>query len=397
MNVMKKEKHVTQKMQDTITDLTTLFEEAKQSREFEFVQTLINYTGMGAKELSTNLHEWFDAIEFYKELYYSNSHKEKTRIGTLLYSIFFENSDFYNIIGSLCKIKLGYKGSSYLFWKTKKYERLLGIGEKKDFLLELLEDAGKQNIISFFIENHFKEIRNTYFHSAYSLSDEDYILHDSDAIVINGVGQNSFNVEKFLYPKIEKIIQFFDTFKKSYLESFASYQIDKEVDALFPNPCKATILGSKDGLKGFRIKNSVQFYGEWHDSGVWYDEKHDMWAGYNIRINFANVETIEVQESLSRYEKKDDITRSDLEFQNLVDKVIERKEPEEIYRATHLLVKFGDVRLKKMVAEKNGFKQRNFPMIILPFYRQAVEIGSKIMDMTKVKKNIKTLEEFMEG
>lgn len=383
-------------MKDTITDLTTLFDEAKQSREFEFVQTLINYTGMGAKELSTNLHEWFDAIDFYKGMYHSFTNKEKTRIGTLLYSTFFENSDFYNILGSLCKIKLGYKGSSHLFWKTKKYERLLGIGEKQDFLLELLEDAGKKNIISFFIDNHFKEIRNTFFHSAYSLSDEDYILHDSEAIRIDGIGQGSFNVEKFLYPKIENIIQFFDAFKKLYLDSFTSYQADKEVDALFPNPCKATILGSKDGLKGFRIKNSVQFYGQWHDSGVWYDEQYDMWAGHNIRIDFANVETIEIQDSISRYEKKDDITRSDWEFQNVVDKVIERKQPAEIYRATHLLVKFGDVRFKKMVAETNGFKQRNFPKIILPFYRQAVEVGSQIMDMTQVKKNIETLENFMQ-
>lgn len=350
---------------------------------------------MGTKELSTNLHEWFDSIEFYRELYNSKTGKEKTRIGTLLYSTFFENSDFYNILGSLCKIKLGYKGSSFLFWKTRKYERLLGIGEKKDFLLELLEDAGKQNIITFFLDNHIKEIRNTFFHSAYSLDDENYILHDSEPIIINGVGQSSFNVEVFLYPKIENVIQFFDAFKKTYLDSFSSYQTDKEVDALFPNPCKATILGSKDGLKGFRIKKSVQFFGEWHDSGVWYDEEYDMWAGHNIRINHENVEAIEIQDSLTRYENKEDIKRSDLEFENLVDKIIERNNPEEIYRATHLLVKFGDVRLKKMIAEKNGFKQRNYPKIILPFYRRAVEIGSKIMEMKKVNENIKTLEEFM--
>lgn len=382
-------------MKDTLNELTTLFEEAKTNREFEFVQTLINYTGMGAKELSTNLHEWFEAIEFYKILYFQFSKKEKTRIGTLLYCTFFENSDFYNILGSLSKIKLGYKGSSYLFWKTKKYERLLGIGEKQDFLLELLDDAGKPNIISFFEDTHFKEIRNTFFHSAYSLSDDEYILHDSEPIQIGGVGHSYFSTTEFLYPKIESVIIFFDKFKKLYLESFASYQTDKEVDALFPNPCKATILGSKNGLKGFRIKNSVQFYGEWHDSGVWYDEQYEMWAGHNINMNFTKVETIEIHESLARYENKEDINRSDWEFQNLVDKILERKDGNEIFRATHLLVKFGDIRLKKMIAETNGFKQRNFPKIILPFYRQAVEVGSKIMDMTLVKKNIETLEKFM--
>jgi len=382
-------------MKETIAEITALFEEAKQKREFDFVLTLINYKGIGAKELSTNLHEWFESIEFYKGLYYKYSKKEKTRVGTMLYSTFFENSDFYNILGSLCKIKLGYKGSSYLFWKTKKYERLLGIGEKQDFLVELLDDAGKPAIISFFEKNHFKQIRNTFFHSAYSLSEEDYILHDSEPIVINGVGNYSFNVEEFLYPKIENIIQIFDAFQKLYSDSFKSYQVDKEVDALFPNPCKAIILGSKDGLRGFKIKKAVSLFGRFCDSGIWYDEKHQMWAGHNIRIDFANIETIEINESLTRYENKADITRNDWEFQNLVDKILERKDAKEIFRVTHLLVKFGDARLQKMIAEGNSFKQRNFPKIILPFYRQAVEVGSHIMDMTTVMRNIKKLEDFM--
>lgn len=382
-------------MKEAIDDLTTLFEEAKQKREFDFVLTLINYIGMGEKELSSNLHEWFEAIEFYKNLYSNLSKKEKTIIGVLLYSTFFENSDFYNILGSLCKIKLGYKGSSYLFWKTKKYERLLGIGEKQDFLVELLEDAGKQNIITFFEENHFKEIRNTFFHSAYSLSDEEYILHDSEPIFIKKVCIPSINIEEFLYPKIDNVILFFDAFRKIYTDSFKSYQVDKEVDALFPNPCKATILGSESGLKGFRIKKSVQLYGQWHDSGIWFDENLNMWAGHNIRMDFANIETIEIDETLTRYENKNDITRNDWEFKNLVDKIIERCQANEIVRATHLLVKFGDVRFNKMVNENNSFKQRSFPKIILPFYRQAVEIGSKIFDMTQVKKNIKIIEDYL--
>jgi hypothetical protein len=379
-------------MDKVIQDLTTLFDEAKQKSEFDFILTLINYTGMGSKELSTNLHEWFEAIEFYKELYNKYTGKEKTRMGTLLYSTFFENSDFYNIIGSLCRIKLGYKGSSYLFWKTKKYERLLGIGEKQDYLIELLEDAGKQNIISFFVENHFKEIRNSFFHSAYSLDEDEYVLHDSEPIIIGGVGQSSFNVKTFLYPKIDNTILLFDTFKKQYLDSFNSYKENKEVPGLFPNPTQVTILGSEKGLKGFRIKNAVQFYGQWHDSGIWYDEAFDMWAGHNIRMYFDNLETIEVREQLSRYENKNDIVKNDSEFQNLIDKVIERKDPNEIGRATHLLVKFGNVRYQKMVDEQNPHKKQSFPKIILPYYKRAAEIGSQLFDTTELKKRIAELE-----
>jgi hypothetical protein len=380
---------------ETVEELNSLFDEARTRSEFDFVLTLINFRGMGTKELMSNLHEWFNAIEFYKELYFSLSDKEKTRIGLLLYSMFFENSDFYNIIGSLCKIKLGYKGSSYLFWKTKKYERLLGVGEKHDFLLEVLEDAHKPHVAQFFTNNYFKGIRNSFFHSAYSLGDGDYIIHDSEPIYIDGIGHLVFNVDEFLYPKVDNVIQFFDAFKTLYLGSIASYQIDKEVDALFPNPTKAIILGSTNGLKGYRVKNAVQFYGQWHDAGVWHDEANNMWVGQNITINFSNVETIEIHEGLTRYDKKDDINKSDLEFQNLVEKIIDRGIPQEIHIATNLLIKFGDIRLKKMLAEENGYKQRSFPKIILPFYHQAVEIGSKIFDMSKIKENITVLEKFM--
>lgn len=380
-------------MEKVIDDLRNLFEEAKNKSDFNFILTLINYRSLGTHKLTTNLHEWFEALDFYKRLYNSHQGKEKTRIGTLIYSTFFENSDFYNIIGSLCKNKLGLKGSAYLFWKTKKYERLLGIGEKQDFLIELLEDAGKQNIINFFEENHFKEIRNSFFHSAYSLSDEDYILHDSDFIVINGVGQGGFNVEEFLYPKVKNVITFFDEFQRLYLGSFELYKENVEVIGLFPSPTAVTILGTEKGLQGFKIKNAVQFYGEWHDSGIWYNENSDMWEGWNLRLSFTDIETIEINEQLTRYENKEDIKKSDVEFQNIVDKIVVRNELPEIARATQLLVRFGNVRYQKMIDEQNPFKKKSFPKIILPYYQKALEIGAQIFDLTKLKKRISELQQ----
>ncbi|MFL5765785.1 MAG: hypothetical protein ACJ77K_17700 [Bacteroidia bacterium] len=388
-------KQIKRRVERAVSELTSLFDEAKTQSEFDFVLMLINYKGIGSKELSSNLHEWFDAIESYKRQYRSLDGKEKTRAAALLYSTFFENSDFYNIIGSLCRIKLGFRGSSYLFWKTRKYERLLGIGEKQDFLIELLEDAGKTNVTSFFIDNHFKEIRNSFFHSAYSLSGDQYILHDSETIKINGVGYYQFNIAEFFYPIVENVILFFDTFKKLYLDSFVSYRADKEIDARFPNPARAIILGSANGLKGYKIRNAVQFYGVWHDAGIWYDDRYEHWAGHNIHMYFANIETIEIQDSLARYGSKTDIARSDYEFHNLVSKVVERKIPGEVSRTVSLLIKFGDARKHKMIAEQNPFKQQGLAKTLLPFYRQAVEIGSGIIDLTRVKREISTLEEFL--
>jgi len=106
-------------MQATIDELKSLFAKAKERDEFEFVLTLINYQGIGDDDI-TNLYEWFDALEFYKKLYFQCEGKEKTRMGLLLYSTFFENSDFYNIIGSLCKITLGFRGSKCKLLFTKR-------------------------------------------------------------------------------------------------------------------------------------------------------------------------------------------------------------------------------------------------------------------------------------
>lgn len=43
-------------MKEILNDLTALFEEAKQRKEFDFVLTLINYTQIGSKvEISDKL------------------------------------------------------------------------------------------------------------------------------------------------------------------------------------------------------------------------------------------------------------------------------------------------------------------------------------------------------
>ncbi|MFB0904294.1 MAG: hypothetical protein QMB11_07940 [Nonlabens sp.] len=57
-----------------------------------------------------------------------------------------------------------------------------------------------------------------------------------------------------------------------------------------------TVIGSNEGLKGFKIKNAVQFYGKWHDSGIWHHEQYDFWTGQDINIYFSRVEDIEINE-----------------------------------------------------------------------------------------------------
>lgn len=99
-------------MEETLKEIDKIFDDARTANEFQFLLTVLDYKHIANPLESSNLYEWFDAIEFYKDLYNKHTDRQKLRIGLLLYSTFFENSDFYNILGSLCRNVLGFSGSS---------------------------------------------------------------------------------------------------------------------------------------------------------------------------------------------------------------------------------------------------------------------------------------------
>ncbi len=377
-------------MENAIKDLTSLYEEARSANEFEFILTLMNFKGMASME--DTLHEWFEAIEMYKRLYVEFDGKEKTRMACLLYSTFFENSDFYNIIGSLCNITLGYRGSSYFFWKTRKRDRLLGTSEKISLVVEILNDSGKQNIIQFFTDNHHASIRNTFFHSSYSLNDGSYNLHDSEPIRIEGVGRYYFDVNTFLYPIVDNVIAFFDAFRNLYRDSFASYKEDMTIRGYFPFLRDIEIKGTEAGLNGFVVRKTAQIYGKWVDTSITYNKEWDMWQAWNITTNPTDKERIEIEDKLTRYEKKDKINLSDAEFFNLEDKIIQRNLNTEMTRLIELLVKFGNIKYEEWKNEQNHFRKGKLPKAVLPYY-QKVDKLNKHLDLKLIRERIKELTE----
>ncbi|MFT7482883.1 MAG: hypothetical protein ACI8WW_001821, partial [Oceanospirillaceae bacterium] len=63
-------------MTDTLNQIDDLFKNAKNRSEFQFLLTLLNYKHIASPEESSNLKEWFDALEFYKSLYNEKKGKE---------------------------------------------------------------------------------------------------------------------------------------------------------------------------------------------------------------------------------------------------------------------------------------------------------------------------------
>jgi hypothetical protein len=380
-------------MEKIIEELELLFEEAKAKNEFEFILTLINFKGMEA--MYDTLYEWFDAIEMYKNLYWEFDGKKKTRMACIIYSTFFENSDFYNVLGSLCNVSLGYRSSSYFFWKTKKQDRLLGTGEKINLVSEILDDSNKKHILRFFTDEHHASIRNSFFHAAYSLNEDEYSLHDTEPVIIDNVGRYYFGVKEFLYPTVDKVIAFFDAFKKLFLDSFAAYTQEKVIRGYFPNLRDIEIKGGPSGLQGFVVKNTAQFYGKWSDSYILYDEESDMWEAMNIRYSMRDKEAIEIDERLTRYENKPKINISDVEFNNFADKIIDRNLNTEMKRLVELFIKFGDKKYENWKAETNPHRKASLPKDILPYYKKADSLNKHI-DPKVMKARIKELTESIE-
>jgi hypothetical protein len=378
-------------MELTLTEIEKLFLDAKTTNEFEFVQTLINNYGMAENQTNTNLFEWFNAIEQYKILYNQCSSVEKARIGLLLYSMFFESSDLYRILGNLSYNKLNLRGSPILYWKTKRRDRLLGTGEKVNNLIILFEDCNLNLLINFFNETHFQELRNTFFHSAYTFYNETYFLLDSEPIIINNSRVNQIDINTFLFPTIDRLIQFFDKFKEQYFFHFNSYKEDKTIYGNFPDKKEVLILGTENGLGGFVVKNTAQFYGQWVDSVVSFDNTYKFWFTKNIELNYPQIEDIITDERLSRYEKIADVRITDEDFNSLTDLIIERGRKNEMERLIFLLIKFGDKKYSSMENESNPFKKKGFVNIILHFYQRVISIN-RHLNLRYIAERISQLE-----
>jgi hypothetical protein len=349
-------------------DIERLFSEAKNSDEFEFICTLINYKGLGTRLNTSNLLEWFDAIENYIEQFKKeqNNHKQ-IRIGLLLYSTFFESSDLYNILGSLSRIILGYRSAPYLYFKHPKADRWYGTSEKISMVNEILVDSGFKEMEHFFESIHHKQIRNTFFHSAYSLEEDEYHLHDSDSVIIDGVGHPMVSISEFLVPNINKVIEFFVAFKTEFFSHFKSYKTNKIVEGRFPEPIDITILGSDSGLVGFEAgSSSIRL-------------KNDFWTGMNIRFDSPTEVDRYIAEELTRQIGKENVNSNDGSLQQLYDVSTERDIIIEKQDLSKVYARFAPMFQKKAKIEENDFKKTSLYKLTLDYFEKMYELDDSLI------------------
>jgi len=272
----------TEKYEIAFTDgLKAIFDQAQRKDEFEFVSVLLGYDGaMGDPRALSHLYESEQIFrEFSKMVNDNQDDFISVRIGLFLYCHFFEMSEFYRTIGNLLYISKGDQYRVGLFATTGNNDPLQYPAGKIDALKKVAAETGHLDFMELFDHLFFKNLRNAFFHSDYSIVDGYFYPMGREPIITLPERKYSLEIDSFILPLVNGVIRialcFFDLLE-TYRKSYRSVKV---VQGRFPNLQPIFIIGdTQKGLIGFETSTgSAVRLQEW-------DGKPFLTA-HNIQIN----------------------------------------------------------------------------------------------------------------
>lgn len=304
---------------ELFTELQRLFETTRKLDEFEFVNVLIGFNGMGDQRALTHLYESRSYIADMKTqlLAVENNHS-KVRLGLHIYCHLFEMDELYNILGNFLRIAIG-QNLRYLPDLYNKRDDFLTPTDKFFLLKQLAEQCRFIGFVQGLEDIYLNEIRNAFLHSAYSLIDDDFCIVRGNGIPIGNQEHHSVSIKNFLLPLIDKAIGFIDMLFDQIDESKMSYSKNKIVQARMPDAQPVIILGNSDtGLIGFQT-----FVGSWIKIRQGYGSDYFV---ESMNLTFNNLE--ENQDLNNRLEKYiEKLTPYGKDFDLVKDEVIASGNP----------------------------------------------------------------------
>jgi hypothetical protein len=304
-------------------ELKRLFQTAQTIDEFEFINVLIGYNGMGDQRVLTHLYESRAFIDDIKSLIQNSSNKHtKTRLGLLLYCHIFEMNELYNILGNLLRVSMG-QGWKYIPDLYNRYNQTeLSPTEKINRLKNLAEQCKFDELISEIEKLYNNRIRNAFFHSSYSLIEDDFCIVKGEGINIGKTTSNIGNIDGYLLPKINATIDFIDNLFSIIDDSKLQYTGNKIIQGRFPDPQPIVILGDPEkGLIGFHCLLG----GAMIKVGNFYGQENFVYA-MNLLIHHDTEEIAELKQQLLPYEDKQTPVGS--EFDKVVEDVLKTNDPD---------------------------------------------------------------------
>jgi len=304
---------------ELIEELNRLFHTAKKFDEGEFVQVLIGFNGIGDHRALTHLHESREFIKDIKSLIIGNPNKHsRIRLSLLLYCHIFEMDELYNIIGNLLRISMGQEQRYIPDLYNKHNQEDLTPTEKLFRLNQIAKQCRFEELVKGINALYSNRIRNAFFHSAYSLLEDDFCIVKGEGIKIGNVIHNILSIDNFLIPKINSSINFIDRFFALIDEYKLIYRENKIVQGRLPDPQPIMILGDpKKGLVGFQ-----SFHGSWVKISNAYGTENLVEA-MNLQFSFEPKEITEFTRKLAPYEE--DKAPAGKAFDKLKEEILQTK------------------------------------------------------------------------
>ncbi|WP_434035718.1 hypothetical protein [Formosa sp. 4Alg 33] len=235
-------------------EVERLFKTAKKKDEFEYVCALINFNGMGDARALSHIHESKDLFFQMVELIEKSENKhEQIRLLLLLYCHIFEMDEFYNMLGNMLRICLGERYGVMLY-NSPTLARELNPSNKLDKLESLSKKAGFELLIETIRSLYSSPLRNSFFHSSYSLSGDNFYVVSGKELKINGMTKGVVSLRDYILPITQSTVNIAGHFFNLLRSSRLDYKENKiVVGRLEPNGVKIEIMGhSERGLFGFQ-------------------------------------------------------------------------------------------------------------------------------------------------
>jgi len=299
-------------------ELQRLLHIAKTANEFEFVNVLLGFNGMGDQRALTHLHESRSYIEDMKERYANEQNlHSKVRLGLHLYCHIFEMNELYSILGNLTRIASSQK-LRYIPDLYTQTEPHLTPSDKLARISDMAPYSHMQPLLNLIYEMYKNDLRNSFAHSSYSLFGENYHIIKGKGVKFGNDIRNTLSIKDHIIPLVHNTLGFITEFFKLIDDHKKSYIENKMVTAHMPEEQSVLILGDrKKGLIGFHTS-----VGSWIKLNSQNESGHYIEA-MNISINISS-EGSPLQKELEQYVEK--LTPFGKAFNEIRDKVIQSSE-----------------------------------------------------------------------
>lgn len=222
-----------------LTILEQLFDKARKQDEFEFAFTLMRFQGVQAPGWDTLKEADYLYQDIVGLLQSPVKDDTKVRLALLLYCHITEIDAIHLVIHNMLRVIDGERYSAFPFQslvRKRKNSMLDSVPPsskaKVKFIRDYAEKLGEKDVVEVLDEVYNEALRNAFFHSDYTLYNNELRSHNSWFDHGNNTRSQVMTGQE-LQDQLNAAIEFFQAFMRIYIRNIRSYKENKEITGRF--------------------------------------------------------------------------------------------------------------------------------------------------------------------